>query len=200
VEAAGYTEGGPHPVSVSLSLVTPVDDIRCGLSDGTLLFARAKRECGLDRQFRSTVTRPRRWRPCRVKRARPPYAPLPTPPCTAPLQLSGLGSRGGTMLRMARVRLRADSLLTQPKETRGPLISCMPSSKRRLKCCWSSRLRWSWAKLGETAADRPCPSLTPRLSSTHPPASPAPRLGQPPAATGCSATSQLADCHRMGTV
>jgi hypothetical protein len=54
VEAAGYTEGGPH-LSVSLSLVPPVDDIRCGLSDGALLFAQAKRQCCLDRQFRSTV-------------------------------------------------------------------------------------------------------------------------------------------------
>jgi hypothetical protein len=55
VEAAGYAEGGPHPVSVALESGDAVDDIRCGLSDGTLLFAQAKRECGLDRQFRSTV-------------------------------------------------------------------------------------------------------------------------------------------------
>jgi hypothetical protein len=56
VEAASYAEGGPHPVSVALESGDAVDDIRCGLSDGTLLFAQAKRECGLDRQFRSTVT------------------------------------------------------------------------------------------------------------------------------------------------
>jgi NACHT domain len=33
-----------------------VDDIRCELSDETRLFTQAKRECGLDNQFRSTVT------------------------------------------------------------------------------------------------------------------------------------------------
>jgi NACHT domain len=56
VEAAGYAEGGPYPVSIALESGDAVDDIRCGLSDGTLLFVQAKRECGLDKQFRSTVT------------------------------------------------------------------------------------------------------------------------------------------------
>jgi hypothetical protein len=56
VEAAGYVEGGPYPVSLTLESDDAIDDIRCGLSDGTRLFAQAKRECGLDKQFRSTVT------------------------------------------------------------------------------------------------------------------------------------------------
>ena len=56
VEAAGYVEGGPYPVSMTLESGDAVDDIRCKLSDETLLFAQAKRECGLDDQFRSTVT------------------------------------------------------------------------------------------------------------------------------------------------
>jgi hypothetical protein len=56
VEAAGYIEGGPYPVSMTLESGDAVDDIRCALSDETLLFAQAKRECGLDNQFRSTVS------------------------------------------------------------------------------------------------------------------------------------------------
>jgi hypothetical protein len=56
VEAVGYVEGGPYPVSMTLESGDAVDDIRCGLSDGTQLFVQAKRECGLDNQFRSTVT------------------------------------------------------------------------------------------------------------------------------------------------
>jgi hypothetical protein len=56
VEAAGYVEGGPYPVALTLESGDDVDDIRCGLSDGTQLFVQAKRECGLDKQFRSTVT------------------------------------------------------------------------------------------------------------------------------------------------
>jgi hypothetical protein len=56
VEAAGYVEGGPYPVSVTLESGDAVDDIRCELSDETRLFSQAKRECGLDHQFRSTVT------------------------------------------------------------------------------------------------------------------------------------------------
>jgi hypothetical protein len=56
VEAAGYVEGGPYPVSLTLESDDAIDDIRCGLSDGTQLFVQAKRECGLDQQFRSTVT------------------------------------------------------------------------------------------------------------------------------------------------
>jgi hypothetical protein len=56
VEAAGYVEGGPYPVSMTLESGDAVDDIRCQLSDETMLFSQAKRECGLDNQFRSTVT------------------------------------------------------------------------------------------------------------------------------------------------
>jgi NACHT domain len=56
VEAAGYVEGGPYPVSMTLESSDAVDDIRCELSDETRLFTQAKRECGLDDQFRSTVT------------------------------------------------------------------------------------------------------------------------------------------------
>jgi NACHT domain len=56
VEAAGYVEGGPYPVSMTLESGDAVDDIRCELSDETRLFTQAKRECGLDNQFRSTVT------------------------------------------------------------------------------------------------------------------------------------------------
>jgi hypothetical protein len=56
VEAAGYVEGGPYPVSITLESGDAVDDIRCKLSDETRLFTQAKRECGLDSQFRSTVT------------------------------------------------------------------------------------------------------------------------------------------------
>jgi hypothetical protein len=56
VEAAGYVEGGPYPVSVELESGDAVDDVRCRLSDGTLLLVQAKRECGVDRQFRSTMT------------------------------------------------------------------------------------------------------------------------------------------------
>ena len=53
-------------------------------------------------------------------------------------------------------------------------------------------------KLRLTAADRRCPSLTPRVSSTHPPGSPTPGLaGQPPSATQWSATSQLVYGHRQ---
>jgi hypothetical protein len=52
VEAAGYVEGGPYPVSMTLESSDAVDDIRCELSDETRLFTQAKRECGLDDQFR----------------------------------------------------------------------------------------------------------------------------------------------------
>jgi len=38
VEAAGYPEGGPAPVTLSFETGDAVDDIRCGLADGTTLW------------------------------------------------------------------------------------------------------------------------------------------------------------------
>lgn len=55
VEAAGYQEGGPAPVMLSLETGHAVDDIRCGLADGTTLWLQAKRTCGPDAQLRATA-------------------------------------------------------------------------------------------------------------------------------------------------
>jgi hypothetical protein len=55
VEAAGYPEGGPAPVSLSFETGDAVDDIRCGLADGTTLWLQAKRACGADAQLRATA-------------------------------------------------------------------------------------------------------------------------------------------------
>lgn len=55
VEAAGYPESGPAPVTLSFETGDAVDDIRCGLADGTTLWLQAKRACGADAQLRATV-------------------------------------------------------------------------------------------------------------------------------------------------
>lgn len=55
VEAAGYPEGGPAPVTLSFETGDAVDDIRCGLADGTTLWLQAKRACGADAQLRATA-------------------------------------------------------------------------------------------------------------------------------------------------
>jgi len=55
VEAAGYPEGGPAPVTLSFETGDAVDDIRCGLADGTVLWLQAKRACGADAQLQATA-------------------------------------------------------------------------------------------------------------------------------------------------
>lgn len=55
VEAAGYPESGPTPVTLSFETGDAVDDIRCGLADGTTLWLQAKRACGADAQLRATA-------------------------------------------------------------------------------------------------------------------------------------------------
>jgi hypothetical protein len=55
VEAAGYPEGGPAPVTLSFETGDAVDDIRCGLADGTVLWLQAKRACGADAQLEATA-------------------------------------------------------------------------------------------------------------------------------------------------
>ena len=55
VEAAGYPESGPAPVTVSFETGDAVDDIRCGLADGTTLRLQAKRACGADAQLKATA-------------------------------------------------------------------------------------------------------------------------------------------------
>jgi hypothetical protein len=55
VEAAGYPETGPAPVTLSFETGDAVDDIRCGLADGTALWLQAKRACGADAQLRATA-------------------------------------------------------------------------------------------------------------------------------------------------
>jgi hypothetical protein len=47
VEAAGYSERGPAPVTLSFETGDAVDDIRCGLANGTTLRLQAKRACGV---------------------------------------------------------------------------------------------------------------------------------------------------------
>jgi hypothetical protein len=56
VEAAWYPESGPSPVSLAFETGDAVDDIRCGLADGTTLWLQAKRSCGVDAQLQATVT------------------------------------------------------------------------------------------------------------------------------------------------
>ena len=55
VEAAGYAEGGPAPVMLSFETGDAVDDIRCGLADGTVLWLQAKRACGADAHLEATA-------------------------------------------------------------------------------------------------------------------------------------------------
>ena len=55
VEAAGYPEGGPAPVTLLFETGDAVDDIRCGLADGTVLWLQAKRACGADAQLEATA-------------------------------------------------------------------------------------------------------------------------------------------------
>ncbi len=55
VEAAGFPETGPAPVRLSFETGEAVDDIRCELSDGTVLRVQAKLECGNDRHLAATV-------------------------------------------------------------------------------------------------------------------------------------------------
>jgi len=55
VEAAGYPAGGPAPVTLEFETGQAVDDIRCGLADGTVLDLQAKRACGADEQLTATV-------------------------------------------------------------------------------------------------------------------------------------------------
>jgi hypothetical protein len=55
VEAAGYLEGGPVPVTLAFETGQAVDDIRCGLADRTVLDLQAKRACGADKYLTATV-------------------------------------------------------------------------------------------------------------------------------------------------
>ncbi len=55
VEAAVYPESGPAPVTLSFETGDAVDDIRCGLANGTTLWLQAKRACGADAQLRATA-------------------------------------------------------------------------------------------------------------------------------------------------
>lgn len=56
VEAAGYAEAGPAPVTLAFETGDAVDDIRCDLAGGTILWLQAKRSCGADAQLAATVT------------------------------------------------------------------------------------------------------------------------------------------------
>src|SRR5579863_4828358 len=58
VEAADYPANGPAPVELSLETGDEVDDVRCVLADGTVLWLQAKRACGNDRHLTATV---RQW-------------------------------------------------------------------------------------------------------------------------------------------
>jgi|SRR5215472_12475094 len=55
VEAAGYAEKGPAPVRLAFETGEAVDDIRCELSNGTVLRVQAKLECGNNRHLAATV-------------------------------------------------------------------------------------------------------------------------------------------------
>jgi hypothetical protein len=55
LEAAGYPETGPAPVTLAFETGDAVDDIRCGLADGTTLWLQAKRACRADAQLVATV-------------------------------------------------------------------------------------------------------------------------------------------------
>lgn len=55
VEAAGYSENGPSPVTLAFETGEAVDDIRCGLTDHTALLLQAKRACGADEHLAATV-------------------------------------------------------------------------------------------------------------------------------------------------
>jgi hypothetical protein len=55
VEAAGYAENGPSPVALSFETGDAVDDVRCDMSDRTVLRLLAKRKCGNDKHLASTV-------------------------------------------------------------------------------------------------------------------------------------------------
>lgn len=55
LEAAGYPEDGPSPVTLAFETGDSVDDISCGLTDGTTLRLQAKRACGADAQLTATV-------------------------------------------------------------------------------------------------------------------------------------------------
>ena len=55
VEAAGYPAGGAAPVTLEFETGQAVDDIRCGLADGTVLDLQAKRACGADERLAATV-------------------------------------------------------------------------------------------------------------------------------------------------
>jgi NACHT domain len=56
VEAAGYPESGPTPVTLAFETGEDVDDILCGLADETALLLQAKRTCGADKHLKATVT------------------------------------------------------------------------------------------------------------------------------------------------
>jgi hypothetical protein len=55
MEAADYPAGGTAPVRLEFETAQAVDDIRCGMSDGTVLDLQAKRVCGVDANLRATV-------------------------------------------------------------------------------------------------------------------------------------------------
>ena len=56
VEAADDLTGGAAPVALSFETGDAVDDIRCELSDDTVLRLQAKRACGADDQLAATVS------------------------------------------------------------------------------------------------------------------------------------------------
>jgi hypothetical protein len=55
VEAAGYPEDGPSPTALAFETGDAVDDLRCDMSDRTVLRLQAKRKCGNDNHLASTV-------------------------------------------------------------------------------------------------------------------------------------------------
>jgi hypothetical protein len=55
VEAAGLPGNGPSPVALSFETGDAVDDVRCDMSDRTVLRLQAKRKCGNDKHLASTV-------------------------------------------------------------------------------------------------------------------------------------------------
>jgi len=70
LEAAGHSEDGPPPTTISFETGEAVDDLRCELKDGTALLLQAKRTCGDNRFLSETVAQwvrqapdllPRQW-------------------------------------------------------------------------------------------------------------------------------------------
>lgn len=55
ISEAGYLPGGPTPIALSFETHEAVDDICCTMTDRSRLLIQAKRACGVDKDFRTTV-------------------------------------------------------------------------------------------------------------------------------------------------